>query len=651
MTATETPVYLGELFPKASPELLRLFQAAQENAAYPLCSFHTIRDWLEIAGYDHESLHVLVLLLILAEEEGSLCIELSGANLQRRLAELVDAQDAQAWADRILTDLEDQGFPELIGASVDDDRPIIQYRSQDRKYLYFQRFLRHELQFVRTFQERLKGNGQAGQQGPRHEAVLREVLSERPLRQGGQPLQLDDEQRLALERCLTHNLVLICGGPGTGKTSIVLSVLRCLIRLGLTPEQIALAAPTGRAAQRLSDAIRVGLESLSPAPAPESPDALLKDIGAGTLHQLLGYVPSRDQFRRHIENPIPADVVIVDEVSMVGLVLVSQLFEALKEGARVILLGDKDQLPSIDAGAVLANLVTQGGQTSEIADSLVLLQTNHRSQPHIRETARAVNEQAVDVIDQLPVLQVPKQADQTWSDLAQEEGCRLLELVSQTPGEIRRIVQHWADYAYLSSPFALEAARCVVSPDGDDDPSQVARLRALFQLLENTRLLTLVREGPWGCTPINDFLNEYLRPRLDRHRRGRLFAGAPVLITRNDHPRQLYNGDVGLALRSRGGGLRVVFPRQGSFISYPAEALPAHELGFALTVHKSQGSEYGQVLLVLPPSGGRRLLSKELVYTGLTRAKQLAILCGTREVLKLAIGRQCIRESGLLRFE
>ena len=162
------------------------------------------------------------------------------------------------------------------------------------------------------------------------------------------------------------------------------------------------------------------------------------------------------------------------------------------------------------------------------------------------------------------------------------------------------------------------------------------------------RLLTLVREGPWGAVEINRCLDQMLRPRLGPGARGGLFAGAPVLIGRNDPMRQLNNGDVGLALRGPGGELRVVFPRQGGFVSFAEESLPAHELGFALTVHKSQGSEYGNVLVVLPPEGGRRLLTKELVYTAITRAKSLAVLCGTRDVLRLAIGRQVVREAGML---
>jgi exodeoxyribonuclease V alpha subunit len=451
-----------------------------------------------------------------------------------------------------------------------------------------------------------------------------------------------------VELALSRNLTLISGGPGTGKTSIVLTLLRCVVRGGVSPDRIALAAPTGRAAQRLTEAVRLGLQSLPQAAG--SPDALLADVAATTLHQLLEYVPSRDHFRKHAENPLEADIVIIDEVSMVGMVLMARLFQALRPEARLILLGDKDQLPSVDAGAVLANLISdepgEGSQRQGVQDALVILQTNHRSEPHIRAVAAAVNRRQVAVLDDLPILTPPAHADATWTCLAGEKGVRFLEQTEQTPGELRRLLELWAHHAYLAGGFRETLAECMKYSEDEEHPRRQELLGELFRLLDRTRLLTLIREGPWGCVEINRYLDRFLRPRFSKPGRGVLFPGAPVLVTRNDHARQLYNGDVGLTVGGPGGGLRVAFPRQGSYLTFPADALPPHELGFALTVHKSQGSEYGQVLLVFPPTGGRRLLTKELVYTGLTRARDLAILCATREVLGLAIQRQCVRESG-----
>jgi exodeoxyribonuclease V alpha subunit len=225
----------------------------------------------------------------------------------------------------------------------------------------------------------------------------------------------------------------------------------------------------------------------------------------------------------------------------------------------------------------------------------------------------------------------------------------LLEQKLKTAGELRGFLQAWVEQAYFRSRLdgqTLAEMLDAIEIGADADP----RFGRLLQLLDRNRLLTLVRDGPWGCADINGFLEILVRPRLDAGARSGLFVGAPVLITRNDAARGLYNGDVGITLRQKGGGLRVLFARQGACISFPAEALPAHELAFALTVHKGQGSEYANVMVVLPPTGGRRLLTKELIYTAVTRAKSLAVICAAKDVLQFAIGRKITRESGLLQF-
>jgi exodeoxyribonuclease V alpha subunit len=678
--ATPLTYVLKDLFPEASPQLLRLLEAAAENAGLLRGDWFTLRDWLEISEYaGEESVVVLLLVLMLSLDEGSLCVAASAESIAGRLTDLVGPDEALAWAQRVLDDVARDGFPRLIGAAPGDHRPVIRHAIGDRVYFYFQKYLKAERDVYAQFQLRLQKLAPA--EPPANlAAALREVLVERPLLAGGRAVQLDPAQQLAVGTALLRNLAIVSGGPGTGKTSIVLTLLRCLVRCGYRPERIALAAPTGRAAQRLGDALRSGLDQIPGAKDDGSPDRCLSELSASTLHQLLAYRPSRNLFGRHAENPIPADVVIVDEVSMVGLVLMSQLLQALESGAKLILLGDKDQLPSVEAGAVLASLVPDmraQGFSPELArqlavyfpaadvpisasertlrDCVVLLQTNHRSQQQIREAALAINRRDADIVDRLPVLTLADDAQSaaTWERIESAGGCWLLEQTLGTPAELRGFLHSWAEHVYFQpvldgASLGDLVATAKVPPELDADDGAPSVLRELFARLERFRLLTLVREGPWGSVEINRFFDQKLRPRLDPTARGGLFAGAPVLITRNDPARQLNNGDVGLALPYADGRLRVVFPRQGSFVAFNEEALPAHELGFALTIHKSQGSEYGQVLVVLPPEGGRRLLTKELVYTAITRAKSLAVLCGTREVLRLAIGRQIVREAGML---
>jgi exodeoxyribonuclease V alpha subunit len=616
---SEIYAFLRELFPHAGPELLRLLQGAAENAFLVRSDFYTIRDWLEIADcHQDEAPHALLLLLLTALEEGSLCIEIAEGPLMRRLADLVPEADASIWAKRLVDSLNKAAYPALIGVSPVDARPLIAQTAGTRRFVYFQKYLRAELDFHKHLAPRLTSKPASSQVN--WQSIISDVTR-------GQPFTLDIDQERALKACLQRNFAVISGGPGTGKTSIVLTLLCCLVRGGFASDRIALAAPTGRAAQRLTDAIRVGADAAG-------------SLTATTLHQLLGYRPSRNAFSRHVENPIPSDVVIVDECSMIGVVLMSQLLQALAPETKLILLGDKDQLPSVEAGAVLAQLV--GSEPDALARAeVVLLRTNHRSQKQIRDAARAINQQKAAIVDELPPISL--------ANLDAQSGCFLLEQSLGTAAELRGFLQQWAEHAYFRSKFEGRTLAELIDAIDLDDPVDASgeRLSPLFRLLDRFRLLTLVRESAWGCDEINEFLRLHLRPRLDADARAGLFAGVPVLITRNDPSRGLYNGDVGITLRSRG-GLCVAFPREGGAALFPAESLPAHELGFALTVHKSQGSEYQNVMLVVPPKGGKRLLTKELIYTAITRAKSLAILCGVKDVLKLAISRRIVRESGIV---
>jgi exodeoxyribonuclease V alpha subunit len=665
-----------------SARLANLLDNALDADALAPSDIYAIHDWVDLFGDgDRDALGLLLSALMIAFNEGSLSVQLSAESLARRLLDLHPPAELAAWAADSVALLDAGVFEPLIGSGPDDHRPIVLHHAEGRRHLYFQKYLHAELEFRHGFLDLLQRRTTESPNGDspgsqRLQRVLDEVLIHQPLRAGSQPLQMDREQKLALAIGLIRPLSIISGGPGTGKTSIVLNLLRCLVRLGVAPDRIALAAPTGRASQRLTDSIRAGLERL--APADESPDATLRNLAATTLHRLLQYDPTRQLYRRHRQNPIAADVVVVDETSMVGVVQLAQLLQALAPGTRLILLGDKDQLPSVDAGAILSQLtegvaepalsaalaqtltdafrepVAASAESPLLVDSLMLLRTNHRSQSAIRDAAAAVNQQDVAILDRLPRFCLATAGDfLPLKEAAASGGCWWCDQPAGNSAELRRVLEAWADHAYLKpGPNGRSLRETLADPSLADisfeGPIEHPVLDEAYRLLDRTRLLTLIREGAWGVEEINKFFDQMLRPRLDRYSlQGQLFAGAPVLVTRNDMGRGLYNGDIGLTIRSRRGDLRVVFPRQGSYVSFPAESLPSHELGFAMTVHKSQGSEFDHVMIVLPPRGGRRLLTKELLYTGMTRAKSLAILVGKRESLQLAIERKILRESGL----
>ncbi len=283
--------YLRELFPDATENLLALLQSARDDAGLLQSDCQTIRDWLDITGYKQESLIVALLLMILAQDEGSLCIEISRQSFAQRLRDVAAEDKIPYWADLLSTDMAEQDFSMLIGTAPNDNRPIIRHVGGGRKYLYFQKFLRHEQDFAEAFRAKLQGSQNIV---ANLDKIMRAVVDDEPPRQGGKPLVLDADQRLAVERALSRSLVLISGGPGTGKTSIVLALVRCLVRAGLTQHQIALAAPTGRAAQRLADAIRVGLGTLCT--ETNSPDAQLQGMRPPRCISCLNTTPAAISF-------------------------------------------------------------------------------------------------------------------------------------------------------------------------------------------------------------------------------------------------------------------------------------------------------------------------------------------------------------------
>lgn len=567
--------------------------------------------------------------------------------------------------------------------------------------------------------------------------LLDTVLHRFPLRVGrgkdAPAMEFRGGQKTALSLGLRKRLLVVSGGPGTGKTSLVANLLRALIRLPgplpgdpARPLRIRLAAPTGRAAQRLTESMRASLESVDYTdPEPEGGsvakaamaeaalDGSLSGLAGETLHRLLRYQPGRGEFFHRRSRPIPADVVVVDEVSMVDIFALSRLLDALEDGASLILLGDMDQLPSVEAGAVLADLVPGSGagdEASPLADRLVVLDRSHRSDPGILEVTRRINSQEGDAA--LAAMPPPfgfESGTAPWPlaffenarKVAPGGGCRLI-LPPKSPGRpdteatilaaaygpgLPALLESWVGYHYLehsqdpaqypgktlAAPRRASYATLIgrlasaglplsgldgTAPDAMLFPASAAAdaawfsdLDPIFAYLDQARILAFTRKGWHGTMAINRRIRDRLAPVWDPQgpppgQEG--FHGAPIMIQENDYGQDLFNGEVGALLRIRGRYL-AFFRKEGGYRAYPAGMLPRHELAFASTIHKAQGSEYDQVLLILPEAGNR-LLFKETLYTAITRARFFAGVYGPREVFLEAVGRKVVRESGLREF-
>ncbi|HOX42181.1 MAG TPA: exodeoxyribonuclease V subunit alpha [Myxococcota bacterium] len=439
------------------------------------------------------------------------------------------------------------------------------------------------------------------------------------------------EQRAALGRALERALLVLTGGPGTGKTTAVKKLLLAL-RAASAP-RVALAAPTGKAAVRLTRSLGEELPQLALA-AGEA--AWLAGLEAVTLHRLLGFDPRRpSRFRHDLARPLEADVVVVDEVSMVDLALMAKLLEAVPPRARLVLLGDPDQLASVQAGCVLADIqagAERGPAASPLRACLARLEHAHRfgAESGLGRLARAIAAGSPEGLDQIVAA---LEADAL-------PGVRLLappaaeEPQAGLPAEAMRV--------------ALEGYRPYLAElDRGPRPGEAREtfLRRVLGLHEGFRVLCAHRTGPLGVEGLNAALGRALGPEAPRGRAD--WAGCPVLVTENSYALGRMNGDLGLLLPG-GRGLQAAFPAADPARVELLEAarLPPHETAFALTVHKSQGSQFDELMVVLPRRASL-LLTRELVYTAVTRARRALTLVADARQLRAALGRRAARASTL----
>ena len=455
-----------------------------------------------------------------------------------------------------------------------------------------------------------------------------------PLRNDGSP----DEQALAAATAVLKNFTVICGGPGTGKTTTVVKVLALLLEQSETPLRIALTAPTGKAAARLRESISRARAALPC--APEVREAI--PVETATLHRLLGANASGTSFRYGAERQLRVDVVVLDEASMVNLTLMQQLLSALPKKAQLIILGDRNQLASVEAGAVLDDICGAGevGRSPEFAALLAALLTGRGAPCGCPDSPGGLAD-AIVTLRESRRFNAQGGIGSLCRTLNAGEGEAALQLLRSDDPQVS-----WTDLpepAALTTALADEVDAWVSDYLAAENPSEALRRFANFMIL------TALRQGPLGSLALNLALEQMLVRRQRIASNKLWYAGRPVMITRNAPAQDLFNGDIGLCLPdpAADGALRVFFPTAtGEVRGLAPLTLPAHETAFAMTVHKSQGSEFSRVLLVLP---GQRspLLTRELLYTAVSRARESLKIFGVGEVFVAATNERIQRTSGL----
>jgi len=526
-------------------------------------------------------------------ESGSSCLDLNNE----------DTLSLEEWQKILRRDQ-----PESAVSSPGGNTPLI---LTDNGQLYLQRYYLHEKKVFEII-------NRAARQ-PKTE--ISEISRQRINSLLGDP-KTNDQAKAAV-CALENRLTIISGGPGTGKTTTVVSILELLRESGYytSPTDCLLLAPTGKAADRLRQSILGGLDRLNIEPEHFPTET-------STIHRALGYRPNSIEFRHHAENPLHARVVVVDESSMVALPLMARLLDAIPEDARIILLGDKNQLASVEVGTVLSDLM-QASQSNDhpIRNCAVTLHTSYRTMGAINAACEAIRD---------------GQSKKTWqviqssSKSPEFEGTITQELPPPNPRQALSdfVNQHWLPVLQ------------------DDSLSPAEKIQQVDQF----RILTPTHKGIYGVESINHTIDQILISH-GIQTRDVWYAGRSVIIQKNDYPMGIYNGDIGLTLTDDSehtSALKVYFKSGEELKSFSPALLPECATAWALTIHRTQGSEYDHILLIIPPNQkstqDSKILSRELLYTGLSRAKQSATIWCSEESLKLTIETTVQRASGLSRM-
>lgn len=613
--------------------------------------YHFAKFATGLTGKEETEILLAAALVSRKTREGHICI-----NLEEYEGRNLIANDELTVCPLLSNWLEKLKASPIVGKPEKDFKPLI-LDEKNRLYLY--RYWAYENRIAKQIKKYIEENITEGglEELP---SRLNELF---PSKKNGTA----DLQKLAAYTAVVKKFCVISGGPGTGKTTTVAKILALLASFALYPTgsgeneedlfssaankknqeglRIQLAAPTGKAAARLQESIKNFKSKVNSTGIKISKEVLdLIPEEASTIHRLLGSRPGSPYFMHNRKNPLRADVLVVDEASMIDVALMSKLLEALREDAKLIILGDKDQLSSVEAGKFLGDVCTSALESSYSPDFYNVIKDVTGFPPeegtsienrhslrdcfiHLKESHRFNDQSGIGVLSS----QINKGNKEAAIQLLKESNFQDVSLKNVT-SEIQLEKELKEKVSTYYKKYLCE-----------DDPATA------FKLFDQFRVLCAMREGPFGVNSINETIESIIKSEAITDVKKDWYKGMPIMITQNSYSLNLFNGDIGIVLpdSSAGGKLKAYFPSpDGSYRKLHQLRLPEYEKVYAMTVHKSQGSEFDNIVLILPDKQNP-VLTRELLYTGVTRAKSTCEVWSSEKILMAAIDANIKRSSGL----
>ncbi|GIX43125.1 MAG: exodeoxyribonuclease V subunit alpha [Leptospiraceae bacterium] len=593
--------------------------------------------------------NLLIYYLLWSIEKGNLCIDLKNSKqLEQFTQEILKEENEIQWekTSKILNKIKKlSNFDKIFYLYPD-------YPESDNTYefLYFkkhyeaQNLLKEKIKIIQTIQNQIVIDKNTKNI---IESYLKKVN------------KLDETQKLAIILSILQKFLIISGGPGTGKTTIASHIIGLHIELGMPAFRIGIAAPTGRAASRLYESLKSNLNGIIDLNH-------LNLIEPKTLHRLLYFKPYKNEFYYGENNYLPYDLILVDESSMIDIHLIKQLFSAISfEETKLVLLGDHNQLPSVQEGNTLADLKpTKKVTLPEIENYLkefkikppenfnpyfIELTKSYRSIQIIKELADKIKENDMGLIDQLNQNKVSYSKDIFNKD-------NPIFWIEETDKEkIKAIIKDYIEIKIIkSSNDLLKKITKQSKKEWRLDFQETNPLHKLYEIISNHKILTPLKVGPLGTESIHQYLIHSLYKNLNIDP---VKEGMPIIITQNDYYNELYNGDIGIILKDNKKNYYACFKGKDQYLLYSFMSLNYYDYSYAITIHKSQGSEYEEVLLILPEIEENQahsiinLYNRQILYTAITRAKRKIYLISSEETLKKTIENKIERISGIKLWE